>query len=160
MLQALKLGLAGAVLMTVATVTTNFVNIYMSSLALRSLVPQVGAQTTVWSTGLIAAGLSVFSGAWLNRYASFMVMLGGVLVPVGGILLARFFLLRSPVRIESLYDATGEFGRHRGFDVAGLTAWGSGGAVYYLAGSGGRTLPALAVAVGVYLLVKKVGSRQ
>ena len=157
MLQALKLGLAGAVLMTVATVTTNFVNIYMSSLALRSLVPQVGAQTTVWSTGLIAAGLSLFSGAWLNRYASFMVVLGGVLVPVGGILLARFFLLRSPVRIESLYDARGELGRHRGFDVAGLTAWGCGGAVYYLAGSGGRTLPALAVAVGVYLLVKKVG---
>ena len=92
MLQALKLGVSGAVLMTVATVTTNFVNIYMSSLALRSLVPRAGGQLTVWSTGLVAAGLSLFSGAWLDRYASFMMVLGGILVPVGGILLARFYL--------------------------------------------------------------------
>jgi purine-cytosine permease-like protein len=160
MLQALKLGVSGAVLMTVATVTTNFVNIYMSSLALRSLAPRIGDQATVWSTGLIAAGLSLFSGAWLDLYANFMVVLGGILVPVGGILLARFFLVRAPVRTESLYDETGELSRHRGFDLAGLMAWGCGGAVYFLAGRAGGTLPALAVAVAVYLLVKKVGSRQ
>jgi NCS1 family nucleobase:cation symporter-1 len=158
MLQALQLGISGAVLMTVATVTTNFVNIYMSSLALRSLVPRVGAQATVWSTGLIAAGLSLFSGAWLDRYASFMMVLGGVLVPVGGILLARFYLVRAAVGTESLYDPAGEFGRHRGFDVAGLTAWACGGAAYYLARSYGGTLPALAVAVGVYLLMKRTGT--
>ncbi len=152
MLQALKLGVSGAVLMTVATVTTNFVNIYMSSLALRSLVPRAGDQLTVWSTGLIAAGLSLFSGAWLDRYANFMMVLGGVLVPVGGILLARFYLVRAAIRTESLYSGAGEFSRHRGFDVAGLLAWACGGAAYYLAGSMGRTLPALVVAVGVYLL--------
>src|SRR5674536_225922 len=78
MLQALNLGLSGAVLMTVATVTTNFVNIYMSSLALRSLVPKAGDQVSVWSTGLIAAALSLFSGAWLDRYASFMLVLDGI----------------------------------------------------------------------------------
>ena len=102
MLQALNLGLSGAVLMTVATVTTNFVNIYMSSLALRSLVPKAGDQVSVWSTGLIAAALSLFSGAWLDRYASFMLVLGGILVPVGGILFARFYLLRTPVRVQAL----------------------------------------------------------
>jgi NCS1 family nucleobase:cation symporter-1 len=155
MLQALRLGVSGAVLMTVATVTTNFVNIYMSSLALRSLVPRAGGQLTVWSTGLVAAGLSLFSGAWLDRYASFMMVLGGILVPVGGILLARFYLVRTPLRPASLYDRTGEFGRRLGFDVAGLAAWACGGAAYYLAGSLGRTLPALAVAVGVYLLLKR-----
>jgi nucleobase:cation symporter-1, NCS1 family len=89
-----------------------------------------------------------------------MMVLGGVLVPVGGILLARFYLSRAPVTTESLYERTGEFSRHRGFDVAGLIAWGCGGAAYYLAGGLGRTLPALVVAVGVYLLLKTVGSRQ
>jgi purine-cytosine permease-like protein len=158
MLQALKLGVSGAVLMTVATVTTNFVNIYMSSLALRSLVPRAGEQLTVWSTGLISAGLSLFSGAWLDRYANLMMVLGGVLVPVGGILLARFHLVREAIRTESLYDRTGEFGRNRGFDLAGLVAWACGGAAYYLAGSMGRTLPSLLVAVGVYLLLKRVGT--
>jgi purine-cytosine permease-like protein len=162
MLQALKLGLSGAVLMTVATVTTNFVNIYMSSLALRVLVPKAGDQVTVWSTGLIAAGLSLFSGAWLDRYASFMMVLGGILVPVGGILLARFYVMRSPVRVESLYDKSGEFSRSWGFDVSGLTAWACGGATYYMASGIGGTMPSLVVAVGVYLVLKRMprGSRQ
>jgi cytosine/uracil/thiamine/allantoin permease len=86
------------------------------------------------------------------------MVLGGVLVPVGGILLARFYLVRATIRTESLYDGTGEFSRHRGFDVAGLVAWACGGATYYLAGGLGRTLPALAVAVGVYLVLKRTGS--
>jgi nucleobase:cation symporter-1, NCS1 family len=158
MLQALKLGVSGAILMTVATVTTNFVNIYMSSLALRSLVPGAGEQLTVWSTGLIAAGLSLFSGAWLDRYASLMLVLGGILVPVGGILLARFYLLRAQVRTEALYDRAGTFSRHFGFDVAGLAAWACGSAAYYVAGSSGGTIPALVVAVGVYLATKRMGN--
>jgi NCS1 family nucleobase:cation symporter-1 len=155
MLQALHLGLSGAILMTVATVTTNFVNIYMSSLALRSLVPRAGDQLTVWSTGLIAAALSLFSGAWLDRYASFMLVLGGILVPVGGILVARFFLVAAPVRVDSLYDSSGEFGRRGGFDLAGLIAWAAGGAAYYLAAGIGGTMPALLVTIVVYLALRR-----
>lgn len=158
MLQALNLGVSGAVLMTVATVTTNFVNIYMSSLALRSLFPRAGDQATVWSTGLIGAALSLFSGGWLDRYASLMVVLGGILVPVGGILLARFYLVRSPIGVETLYDASGEFGRRRGFDVAGLGAWAAGCAAYYLAAGIGGTMPALLVAMGVYLGLRRCAS--
>ena len=158
MLQTLRLGLSGAILMTVATVTTNFVNIYMSSLALRSLMPKAGDQVTVWSTGLIGAALSVFSGAWLERYASFMLVLGGILVPVGGILLARFYLVRSDVPVDALYDPSGEFGRHRGFDVAGLVAWAAGGAAYYAAHSIGGTVPSLVVSVVTYLALKRGAS--
>ncbi len=155
MLQALGLGLSGAVLMTVATVTTNFVNIYMSSLALRSLMPKAGDQVTVWSTGLVGAALSAFSGAWLERYAGFMLVLGGTLVPIGGILLARFYLIRSEVRVEALYERSGEFARYRGFDLAGLAAWAAGAATYYLARGLGGTLPSLVVAVAAYLVLKR-----
>ncbi len=155
MLRALGLGVSGAVLMTVATVTTNFVNIYMSSLALRSLMPKAGDQATVWSTGLVGAALSAFSGAWLDRYAGFMLVLGGTLVPIGGILLARFYLIRAGVRVEALYDRSGEFGRHRGLDIAGLAAWAAGAATYYLARGIGGTLPSLVAAVAIYLVLKR-----
>ncbi len=177
MLEALRLGVSGALLMTVATVTTNFVNIYMSSLALRSLLPRVNDQVSVWSTGLVGAALSLFSDAWLGRYASFMVVLGGILVPVGGILLARFYLVKQPVNVQRLYDdgrAKDErqgvevSGRSAGqaptratpaarrYDPAGIAAWAAGGATYYLASGIGGTLPALVVAVGVYLGLRGV----
>jgi nucleobase:cation symporter-1, NCS1 family len=118
-------------------------------------VPRASDQLTVWSTGLIAAALSLFSGAWLDRYANFMLVLGGILVPVGGILVARFYLERSPVRVESLYDPSGEFARHGGFDRAGLIAWAAGGTAYYLAAGIGGTMPALIVAVAVYLGLRR-----
>jgi purine-cytosine permease-like protein len=172
MMQAVNLGAWGAVLMTVATLTTNFVNIYMSALALRSLMPRVGALTCVWTTGLIGAALSLFSGGWLDRYASFMLVLGGILVPVGGVLLARFFIVGDPGsdaapplgdargavkphHVEDFYDPRGPYSGHGGFDLAGLGAWLAGGVTYYAAGSIGATLPALVVAVVVYSVLRR-----
>jgi purine-cytosine permease-like protein len=118
-------------------------------------MPKAGDQATVWTTGLLGAALSAFSGAWLERYAGFMLVLGGTLVPIGGILLARFYLIRSEVRTEALYDRSGEFSRHHGFDLAGLTAWAAGAATYYLARGVGGTLPSLVVAVATYLALKR-----
>ncbi len=159
MMQAVRLGAWGAVLLTIATITTNFVNVYMSALAIRSLFPRVGAQVSVWSTGLIGAALSLFSGGWLEHYASFMLVLGGLLVPVGGVLLARFFLLggRWPVRVQELYDPAGIYARRAGFDIAGLAAWAAGALAYYAASEVGGTVPSLAVAVGVYWALERRG---
>jgi purine-cytosine permease-like protein len=170
MMQAVRLGAWGALLMTVATLTTNFVNIYMSALAIRSLLPRVGAQASIWSTGLVGAALSLFSGAWLDGYANFMLVLGGILIPVGGVLLARFFLIdrrgggrpAEPERhVADLYAPRGPYARHRGFDLAGLAAWGAGGLTYYAARSVGATLPSLLAAVAVYtILGRRTGARR
>jgi len=149
MLDAVHLGAAGAVLLAVATLTTNFVNIYLSSLAWKSLIPKAGGRGTVWSVGILGAALSL-SKVWLDRYADFMLLLGGLLVPVGGVLLARFFLLRRPVRAADLYDASGPLARHGGFSLSGLAAWAAGGAVYFLTRGIGATLPSLATSVAVY----------
>jgi len=104
----------------------------------------------VWSTGLIGTALSVLSIAWLERYASFMLVLGGTLVPVGGVLLAHFFLLREPVDVPSLYDPKGPAAACGGFSLPGLVAWAAGAAAYYAASSVGGTLPALGVSILVY----------
>ncbi len=157
MMLAVRLGAWGAVLMTVATVTTNFVNIYMSALALRSLVPHAGEQLSVWSTGLVGAALSLFSGAWLDEYANLMLVLGGILVPVGGVLLAHFYAVERDVRVDALYDGSGPYAAARGFSPAGLAAWAGGGIAYYAARSICATLPSLVVAVAVYWVLSRAG---
>jgi cytosine permease len=152
MMAAIGLGWAGAALMVLATVTTNFVNIYMSGLAWKSLFPKVGAQTSVWSIGLIGAAVGLFYGAWLDRYAEFMMVLGGVLVPVGGVLVAHYRVGRIPVHVPDLYDASGPY---RGVLVPGLAAWALGALAYYLAAPWGGTLPALITSVVSYLLLRR-----
>jgi purine-cytosine permease-like protein len=151
---ALGMGAAGAVLMALGTVTTNFVNIYLSALAWKSLLPRAPERLSVWSIGLVGTALSLFSRAWLERYADFMLVLGGLLVPVGGVLLARFFLVRAPVDVAALYDARGPHGSWKAA-LPGLVAWTAGALAYVAAGSFGGTLPGLAVAALVYLVTSR-----
>ncbi len=103
MLTAAGTGWWTAVLVALATVTTNFVNIYLSSLAWRTLVPQTTSAASVWTIGLIGTALGLLSSVWLDRFAELMVLLGSVLVPVGGVFLAHFVVLRRPVDIEAVY---------------------------------------------------------
>jgi cytosine permease len=154
MVFALGLGAGGALLMVLASVTTNFVNIYLSALAWKSLSPAASDRGPVWTIGLVGAGLSLFSRAWLDRYADFMVVLGSLLVPVGGILLARFFLVREPVDVAALYAREGP---HAGVRAAlpGLVAWAVGAAAYFVAGAAGGTLPSLAGAALAYVVLSR-----
>ncbi|HTS00978.1 MAG TPA: cytosine permease [Thermoanaerobaculia bacterium] len=148
MLAAAGIGGLGAVLLALATLSTNFVNIYMSALAWKSLVPAAKDRASVWTIGVVGAVLSLFSG-WLERYADFMLLLGGLLVPVGGVLLARYFLVRRPVLVADLYAEDGPATRHGGFSIPGMCGWAAGAAAYFLAGRTGGTLPALATALVV-----------
>lgn len=151
MLAALGVAAWGALLVALGTVTTNFVNIYLSALAWRSLVPRASAAATVWSIGGIGAVLGLFSRAWLDRYAELMLVLGGLLVPVGGILLARFFWVRVPIDVGGLYGP--DEGGSAPLVRAAAVAWIAGAATYFAAGSYGGTLPSLAVAAVSYRLL-------
>lgn len=156
MIASLNLGAWGAMLVAVAALTTNFVNVYMSALALRSLRPSIPGTTGVWIIGGIGAALGAFSMEWLERYGEFTLFLGSALVPIGGILLAHFFVLRAPVDVPQLYVVP----RLRdGWSVPGLLAWIVGGVVFHLAGSIGGTLPCLVSSMLVYLLANRVARR-
>jgi NCS1 nucleoside transporter family len=148
MVDALHLGVSGALLVALGTITTNFVNIYLSALAWKSLVPRASDAASIWSIGLIGAALGLLSRSWLDRYADLMLVLGGLLVPVGGILLARFVLERRPVDVAALYDRAGPYGSGR--FVAAAAAWTLGALTYFVAERIGGTLPALLVAGSAY----------
>ncbi len=169
MIERAGLGGWGAVLLAVATLTTNFVNIYLSSLAWKSLFPKTGEQTSVWSIGLIGAALSLLSTSWLDRYVDLMLVLGAILVPVGGVILAHYFVLPllaglrrrerasgSDVDVGALYDARGPYSRRAGFSIPGVVAWSAGAVVYHVSTTIGGTLPALATTVVAYCLVEGV----
>ena len=151
MLAAAGVGWWAAVLVVLATVTTNFVNIYLSSLAWRTLAPRSTGAGSVWVIGLIGTALGLISSVWLTRFADLMVLLGSVLVPVGGIFLAHFVVLRAKVDVEGIYQTA----TMPAFTAAGMSAWIIGFAVYKLAAPIGATLPSLAASMIVFLLVRK-----
>lgn len=147
MLTAAGVGWWTAALVALATVTTNFVNIYLSSLAWRTLVPQTTSAASVWTIGLIGTALGLASSVWLDRFAELMVLIGSVLIPVGGIFLAHFVVLKKPIDLARIYDVA----HLRAFNTAGILAWLAGFAVYKLAAPIGATLPALGTSIVTYL---------
>ena len=128
MLAAANVGWWTAALVALATVTTNFVNIYLSSLAWRTLSPRSTGAGSVWTIGIVGTALGLLSSGWLTRFAELMVWLGAVLVPVGGVFLAHFVLLRKRVDVDAIYgiDALPSF------NAAGMAAWIAGFVVYKL----------------------------
>jgi hypothetical protein len=77
-------------------------------------------------------------------------------VPVGGVLVAQFYLYSARVDealITELYDETGPF---RGVSVPGLLAWAAGAAAFFAAGSIGGSIPAFAASMLVYLIARRL----
>jgi NCS1 family nucleobase:cation symporter-1 len=152
MLAAAGAGWWTAALITLASVTTNFVNIYLSSLAWRTLSPRSTGAGSVWTIGLIGTALGLVSSGWLTRFAELMVLLGSILVPVGGVFLAHFVVLRREIDLTRVYNAA----VLPAFNLAGIAAWMSGFIVYRLAAPIGATLPALAASMLVYCLLHRI----
>jgi purine-cytosine permease-like protein len=88
----------------------------------------------------------LISSGWLSRFAELMVLLGSILVPVGGVFLAHFVLLKKPIDIVKVYDSAST----PAFNIAGVVAWAAGVIVYRVAAPIGATLPALATSMLVY----------
>src|SRR5687767_1586672 len=151
MLAAANAGWWTALLVALATVSTNFVNIYLSSLAWRTLAPRSTGRGTVWTIGIIGTALGLISSVWLTRFAELMMWLGAILVPVGGVFVAHFVLMRKRVDIDAVYRAA----TMPRVNVAGIAAWLLGFVVYKLAAPIGATLPALGTSIAVYLLLHR-----
>jgi purine-cytosine permease-like protein len=156
MLFALGLGWWGAILVTLGTLTTNFVNIYMSALALKSLRPATSNRAAIWIIGGIGCALSVLSQSLLDRLGGFTVALAGLFVPIGGLLIAHFVFLGRKDAPAALYPAApGVTPAVGNWSVAGMTAWIAGAAAFYLSQRLGGVVPGLVVSIAVYLVLAR-----
>lgn len=155
MLQAAGVGWWTALLIALASVTTNFVNIYLSSLAWRTLSPRSTGAGSVWTIGIIGTVLGLVSSGFLTRFAEWMVLLGSVLVPVGGVFLAHFAILKERLDVKGIYDIT----RLPAVNIAGVAAWLIGFIAYQLSSSMGATLPALATSMIAYVALSQFARR-
>ena len=159
MVFALGLGWWGGTLLLLGTLTTNFVNIYMSALALKSLRPDTGNAGAVWLIGGVGAALSVLNSVWIEQFANFIGLLAGLFVPIGGLLIAHFLILKRTHAAADLYPGPNRAAPRVGlWSVGGMTAWIAGAAVFYLAAPIGGTLPSLTVSVLIYLAAARVAA--
>lgn len=150
MILGLGLPVTALLLVALSTVTTNFVNLFLSGLAVRNLAPALKPAPVVIGVGIVGTGLGLVSGGFLESYAAFMGTLATLLLPIVAIALVHFFW--SP-----RCDTAG--GPQPQWRPAAVCAWLAGAIIYQLAAGSvaGATIPTLVGAGGVYVLLNSWG---
>lgn len=91
-MMSIGLGVMGLIVLIVSQWTTNDNNLYSSSLALLQLIPNAKkAHITIFlgTVGTLLGALGIY-----NVYIPFLLLLGSVIPPISGIIIADFYLIK------------------------------------------------------------------
>jgi purine-cytosine permease-like protein len=119
-----------------------------------NLSDKVQARTVMWIAGI--ASILVALVFPMERYQSFLYFIGAMFVPLFGVVLTDYFLLR-----KRRLNPAGDYGYGRGVNAVALGAWAAGFLTYELAevlqlGTGG-TLPSIALTSALYYVLMRRG---
>lgn len=107
-----------------------FADVYSGGLSLRNIFPRLSR--TAATVGIAAISCALAAWLTMERYESFLFLLGSVFVPLFGILVADHFVnRRRRVVVEDLYKAGGRYWYSRGVRTAALLPWLAGFVVYH-----------------------------
>jgi putative hydroxymethylpyrimidine transporter CytX len=165
-LSLLQLGALPLLIILVDETDNAFADVYSTAVSVQNLAPKWGqARLIVAATGLAAAGALYL--VYLNEgiggaYNQFLILIGGVFVPLLGVVIADAFVVR-----RAGYRAD-EFGAGASpVNGAAFAAWVPASLLYYAIFAGwiagfppvGATLPAFALAAGLHILFSKLRKR-
>lgn len=138
-----------------STLTTTFLDIYSNAVSAQSLFPKLGTRPLVLLAGLAGTGIALFFDA--TKYEGFLLLIGSAFCPLFGVVLADYFILK-----HGRYEAADLYRRGRywyagGVNGRAMAAWAAGFGVYQLCArtgfAGGSSIPSMAAAAGLYLLI-------
>lgn len=121
---ALLLGLAIVVLAQLSTNVT--ANLYASAYAANAIgSPRVSYAGGAVITGLL--GLLTLPWVLLEFFLTYLPLLGAILAPIAGIMLADYYLIRHRrLAVPRLFDPGGEYHYWHGLNPASYLAWAAG----------------------------------
>ncbi len=110
----LGLGLSGFALLVAASVTTNAANLYSSALVIAALT----SRFPLWQLVVLSGGLGTLLAALgiMVHFTDFLIWLGVVIPPIGGVIVVDFFCRRSSYHADLSDDYTA-------ISYAAMIAW-------------------------------------
>jgi nucleobase:cation symporter-1, NCS1 family len=133
--------LAGGTLVLIALLVGEtdeaFADIYSAAVSTQNLVPGLRQRVGVVIVSALGIGLAAWlfglPGEGIQSFEFFLFLIGSVFVPLFGVFLADYFVLRRGrrYRAEALFDGNGPYRYAGGFNVAAIGAWVVGFGVYH-----------------------------
>jgi NCS1 family nucleobase:cation symporter-1 len=132
----LSLGWLAILVILVGESDEAFANIYSTAVSFRNLIPRLTHTVLAIAVGVgaIVVAMLLDQLGWAATYENFLLLIGGIFVPLFGIYLADFFAVRrGEYRVPELYRESGEYWYGGGVNWAGVAVWAIGFIVYILA---------------------------
>ncbi len=155
------LALPALVMVIFSSITSDFPDVYSATCSMLNISRRFGATTIMWAAGILAILVALVFP--MEHYENFLLFIGAMFVPLFGVVLTDYFLIRRRrLDLEALFAQGGEYWYRGGFNRAAITAWASGFALYWLTvelTSLGGSLPSILFAGLVYLVLMRRGMR-
>jgi nucleobase:cation symporter-1, NCS1 family len=158
-IMALTIGGIALIIILVDETDNAFADVYSAAVSTRNLLSGI----THWKLASFFGVLGFIAAILLpiERYEMFLLLLGSVFAPLFGIVAADYFLLRRRrLEVEALYEESGVYGYHKGFNGYALFCWAVGVIVYQgianLYPSIGASLPSFVLAGAIYLGIARL----
>jgi NCS1 family nucleobase:cation symporter-1 len=161
-IMALTIGAVALIIILVDETDNTFADIYSAAVSTRNFLSSVSHWKLATFFGVLGFVVAVLLP--IERYEAFLLLLGSVFAPLFGVVAADYFLLRrSYLDVDALYDKSGIYGYHKGFNGYALFCWAIGVAIYqgiaHLYPSLGASVPSFVLAGALYLGLARLTKR-
>jgi len=150
-------GLLTLALLTVvfSTITSDFPDLYSATCSFLNISGRISAKTLMGITGVLSIFLALVFP--MERYQGFLFFVGAMFLPLFGVVLTDYFLVRKRrLDLDSLERVGGAYWYSGGYHRKALLAWGVGFATYeaiqLLRSPLGGSIPSMLVSGGLYYI--------
>lgn len=153
---AAGLAVPGLLMVVFSTITSDFPDLYSATCSILNVSERISAKGFLSITGIVSVVVALVFP--MERYESFLYFIGAMFVPLFGIVLTDYFLVRHrTLNLDELYRVGGEYWYTRGFHLPALFAWAIGFVTYEVIETlrypVGATIPAILVSGALYYAV-------
>ncbi len=153
---AAGLAVPALLLVVFSTITSDFPDLYSATCSMLNVSERISPRVFLWATGIVSILVALVFP--MERYESFLFFIGAMFVPLFGVVLTDYFVLRGRrLDVDALYDPAGAYAYTGGYNPRAFTAWALGFGTYELIEllevPIGASIPSLAVASLAYLLI-------
>ncbi|KUO49252.1 MAG: hypothetical protein APF76_02950 [Desulfitibacter sp. BRH_c19] len=169
--QALGIGWVALLVMVLATVSTNLINVYVGSLSTVNIFPKLKLKWTILGYSIICILMSwvpIFSGQFVGAFYSFMHYLGTVYPPICAIMIVDYYIIRKRnYDINQLGNKSGPYWYTNGVNWYAVAAFVIGVILmqtmehyHFGANSTGAVIPNFFASCVVYYVLAKIAIKR
>lgn len=160
-----KIGLAipALIMVVLSTITSDFPDVYSATCSMMNISDKISSKMFMWIVGIVSILVALVFPA--NQYENFLLFIGAMFVPLFGIVLTDYFIIRKrKLNVEELYKVGGEYWYSKGFNLTAIISWAIGFFIFqfivimeYPIGS---SLPSMFVSGALYFIFMRSGKKE